>query len=144
MTREHARDRIAVNIVLMVYEVPSIANPVICESPLPDFSAAAEDSAKGMRISAPNKLHRMFERNARGRGQQEVNMFRHHDKGVELQAAFAAVAIDGLQEETNIGLYHEEPSTLPRRKRHKIGSGRGDESSRLQGQTSAAKAAIFA
>jgi len=63
---------------------------------------------------------------------------------VQLEAAFAAVSVQSLQEQTRVVLDNEEPSTLRRREGDEIGSGRGDKSSRLQGQTSAAKAATFA
>ncbi len=132
------------DIVLMAYEIPSVADAMVSESPLPDFSPAAEDSAKSVRIPALDELHRMFERNVMSRGEQEMNMLRHNDKGVQLEAPSAAVAIDCLQEQANVVLDHEQPSTLMRRKRHKICSGWGDKSSGLQGQTSAGEPAIFA
>ena len=71
-------------------------------------------------------------------------MFRHHNERVEFKAPFASVTVDRLQEEANVVLDHEEPSTLPGGKRDEISSGRGDESYRLQKRTSAAEAAIFA
>ena len=127
----------------MVDEISFIANPVIGESPLPDFSAAAEDVANGVGESALDELHRMFERNVIRRGQQQMDMFRHHDKGMQCKAAFASIAIDRLQEEAGMVLDHEKPSTLPGGTRDEIRSRRGDESYRLQGQTSAAEAASF-
>ncbi len=128
----------------MMYIVPPIANPVVGKSPFPDFSTASHDSANGMGISALDELHSMFERYVVGRAKQEMNMLRHYDERVKLNAALTAVAIDCLQEQASVVLDHKESSTLPCRKRHEIGSGRGDESSRLQEQTSAAQAAIFA
>jgi hypothetical protein len=73
-----------------------------------------------------------------------MDVFGHEDEGVELIAAFSAVSIQSLQKKANVVLDHEQSSALPCREGHEIGSGRGDESSRLQEQTSAAKAAIFA
>jgi len=84
VAHEFALNRVSVNIVTMVCIIAAIADPMVGESALPDFSIAAEDSAKSVRISALDELHSMFERNVMGRGQQEVNMFRHQDKGVEL------------------------------------------------------------
>jgi len=73
-----------------------------------------------------------------------MRMLRHEDKGVELESTFAAVAVERLQKKAGVVLDNEQPSTLPCRECREISSGRGDESSRLQEQTSAAKAAIFA
>ena len=73
-----------------------------------------------------------------------MNVLRHQDERVQSVAVFAAVAIKGFQEEAHVVFDHEQSSTLPRRKCHEIGSGRGDESYGLQEQTSAAKAASFA
>jgi hypothetical protein len=73
-----------------------------------------------------------------------MNMFRHHDEGVEAIAAFTAVSVHGYQEEADVVFDDEEFSALPCREGHEVSSGRRDESSRLQKRTSAAKAAIFA
>ena len=131
------------DVVLMVCEILFIADAMVGESSLPDFPPAAEVRAKSVRISTFHELHGVFQRDVGRRSEQEMNMFRHSDKGIDLEAAFAAVAVDGLQEEANIALYYQEPSTLPGRKRHEICSGWGDESSRFQEGTSAAEAAIF-
>jgi hypothetical protein len=73
-----------------------------------------------------------------------MDMLGHQNEGVQFVAAFAAVSVESLQEQARVVFDNEEPSTLPRREGHEIGSGRGDQSSRLQEHTSAAKAAIFA
>ena len=70
-------------------------------------------------------------------------MLWHNDEGVHLKPAFAAVSINGLQEESDVILDDEQSSSLPGFESYEIGSGWGDESCRLQEQTSAAKAAIF-
>ena len=57
------------NVGLMVNEIALAANPVIGKSPLPDFSFAAKDGAKGMTISALDELHGVFDRNVMGRCQ---------------------------------------------------------------------------
>ena len=129
---------------LMVEEIPFVANSMIGKPALPDFPLAADDGAKGVRISTLDKLHGVFERDVMRWRQQQVNMFRHHDEGVELKMPFASITIDCLQEQANMVLDHKEPSTLPGSKRHEIRSGWGDQAYRLQEQTSAAEAAIFA
>ena len=70
-------------------------------------------------------------------------MLRHYDERMHSKSAFTAVPIKSLQEETDKVLDDEQAATLPGSERNEISSGRGDESSRLQEQTSAAKAAIF-
>ena len=97
-----------------------------------------------MRVSALDELNRMFERHGGGGSEQEMDMFRHDDESVNLKPAFSAVTEKSLQEEAYVVLDNEQPSALPCRERNEITSWRGDESSRLQEQTSAAKAAIFA
>ncbi len=67
-----------------------------------------------------------------------MDVLRHEDKRVELIAAFAAVSVKRCEKHTNIGLNNEQSASLPGREGYKIGPGRGDESSRLQKQTSAA------
>lgn len=79
-----------------------------------------------------------------GRSSQEMNVLRHDYKGVDLISPLTAILIQGFEEQTHIVLDDEESAALPRRECYEIGSGRGDESSRLQEQTSAAKAAVFA
>jgi hypothetical protein len=73
-----------------------------------------------------------------------MDMLGHNDEGVNLKAAFSPMAVHGLQEKPDVVLDNEESSALPRREGDEVSSGRGDESSRLQEQTSAAEAAIFA
>jgi hypothetical protein len=72
-----------------------------------------------------------------------MDVLGHEDEGMELKVPFAAIAVKSVQEEADIVLDNEEPSALPRREGNEVSSGRRDESSRLQEQTSAAKAAIF-
>ena len=73
-----------------------------------------------------------------------MNVFGHHDEAVNFKAAFAAISVESLQKKAGVVPDNEQPSALPCRECREISSGRGDESSRLQEQTSAAKAAVFA
>ena len=73
-----------------------------------------------------------------------MHVLRHDYKGMDLKSNFAAISIDCLQEDSDVILDHKQSSALPRGESNEVGSGRGDESSRFQGRTSAAKAAIFA
>ena len=53
-----------------------------------------------------------------------MRMLRHEDKGVELESTFAAVAVERLQKKAGVVLDNEQPSTLPCREGHEIGSRR--------------------
>jgi len=139
-----ALDWVSMNVVPVIHEVLVVANSVIGESSFPDFPFAAEDVSERVGVSALDELNGMFERYAVGGSEQEMNVFRHQGEGVELITALAAISILGLQEKAGVVFDHEQSSTLPGGESREIGSGRGDESARLQEQTSAAKAAIFA
>jgi len=65
-----AFDGILMDIVSMVGKIFIIANPVIRESPLPDFAGSANHAAEGVRISALDQLHGMFERDVVSRGEK--------------------------------------------------------------------------
>ena len=55
-------DRILVNVVPVIEEIVIVANPVVGESALPDFSLAPEDGSECMRIAAFYQLNSVFER----------------------------------------------------------------------------------
>ena len=105
---------------------------------LPDFLIAADDRPKLVRVRAFYRLDRAFNRNVAGGRQKKMHMLRHHNEGVQLISAFAAIAIKGFQKETHIDFDNEQFSRVESAKRHEVSSGRRDESSRLQGETSAA------
>ncbi len=97
-----------------------------------------------MGITTLDELNGMLEGHMNGRGKQKMYVFRHHYERVNLKPAFAAISVHGLKEESDVILDDEQSSSLPGFERYEIGARRGDESCRLQEQTSAAKAAIFA
>jgi len=68
-----------------------------------------------------------------------MNVLRHKDKGVQFISALAAVSIQGLQKQTCVEFDDEQLSAMVCREGHEVSSGRRDESSRLQGGTSAAE-----
>jgi hypothetical protein len=139
---EFSLHRISLDVVLVIQEILGVANTMIGETALPDFAFPAEDFSEGVGVAALDKLDGVLDSYIMGRSQQKMNMLGHEDEGVELIAA--AITVESFQEEADVIFDDEESSTLPSRESDEIGSGRGDESSRLQEQTSAAKAAIFA
>jgi len=132
------------DIVSMMHIVLNVPNPMIGESALPDFTSAANQTPEGVGVSALDQLNRVFEGYLGRRSQQEMNMLRHDNECMDFKSAFTAISIHRLQEESDVIFNNEEPSALPCCEGNEISSGRRNQSSRLQEQTSAAKAATFA
>jgi hypothetical protein len=129
---------ISMNVILMMHKIDAIPNPMIGESALPDFLIAADDRSERVRVSTFDQLDRAFNRDVPCGRQKKMNMLRHDDKRVQGVAPFAAIAVDRLQQEPDVRFDGKQFSAVESRESHEIGSGRGDESSRLQGETSAA------
>jgi hypothetical protein len=83
------------NVILMIDEILGVANPVIGESALPDFSVAAKNFAKSVGVSALDELDCMFEGNVEAGSKQEMDMLRHQNEGVQLIATVAAISVHG-------------------------------------------------
>ena len=126
------------NVISMMDEINFVANSMVGESSLPNFLTATDDGSEFMRVSTFDQLDCAFNRHVVRRSQKQMNVFRHDDEGVQVVAAFAAVPIKCFQEEPNVQFDHEQFPEMPRRERHEISSRRGEESSRLQEQTSPA------
>jgi len=127
-----------VNIVSMVDEVETIANPVIGESSLPNLSGSTDDCAEIVRVRTFDELDRTFNRNVpRGR-QKKMNMLGHNDESVQGVSSLATIAIDRLQKKPDVPFDCKQLSAVESREGYEVSSGRGDESSRFQGETSAA------
>jgi hypothetical protein len=137
-------DRVLVDVILMVNEILGVANAVIGKTSLPNFPLTAKDFSQGAGISAFDELDGVLDRDVIGRSQQKMNMLRHQNEGVQLIASSATVAVHCFEKESGVAFDHKKSPALPGRKGYEISSGWGDESSRPQEQTSAAKAAWFA
>jgi hypothetical protein len=127
----------------MVDEVLIISNPMVCKSSLPDFPLAPEYRTESMRVSAFNELNGVLNGYIVRGCEQKMNVFWHEYKGVNLETTFTPVPIHSYKKGPRIIFDDEESAALPSRKGNEVSSGRRDESSRLQEQTSAAKAASF-
>jgi hypothetical protein len=130
---------ILMNIVSMMNEIHPVANSMIGESALPDLALSANDSAKLVRICAFDQLNGPLDGYVRCRREQQVNVLGHDDERVQSVAALAAMPIECLQEEPHVRFNDEQLAAIPRREGQEISSKRGEESSRLQGKTSAAE-----
>ena len=122
----------------MMDKILLIANSMISESTLPHFPATTDDAAEFMRVRAFDQLHSVLDGYVDRGSQQKMNVFGHADKSVQAVTAFAAMPVKRFQKEVYIDFDCEQFSAVVCRERHKIGSGRGDKSSRLQEQTPAA------
>ena len=79
------------NIILMMNEIPSIANPMIRESALPNFRIAPDERSELMRIRALDELHAALNRHILRGSKQKMNMIGHEDEGVQKITAFTSV-----------------------------------------------------
>ena len=86
------------NIVPMMNEVLSIANPMIGESALPNFRVSSYESAEVMGVRALNQLDSALDGYVLSGSEQKMDMIGHEDEGVQQVAAFATIVIKGLEE----------------------------------------------
>lgn len=127
------------NVISMMHVIDFTPNPVIGESAPPDFLVAADDRSEFMRVRALDQLDCPFNRHIGSGRQKQVNVFRHDDEIVQPVTAFATIPVKRFPEETHIDLDREQFAAAECREGHEISSRRRDESSRLQGETSAAE-----
>ena len=100
------------DVVPMPSKILRIANPVIGKSSLPNFHTSKLKS-KCVRESTLDELDGSLDCQViRGR-QEQVHMLWHHDKSMQPELFLPFVAIEGFQEESDIGVHNEEPSALP-------------------------------
>jgi hypothetical protein len=132
-----------VNVVSMMHEINFVANPVIGEPALPHLALSADDSAELMRVCTFDQLNSPLNRYVQRRSQQEMNVLRHKDERVQFVPALTAMPIEGSQKKPNVRFDDEQPAAIPSREGYEIRSGRRDESSRLQGETSAAESRAY-
>jgi hypothetical protein len=127
------------NVISMMHKVHLVANSMIREPALPDFLAPTNDTAEFVRIRALDQLHSPLNGRVARRCQEQMNMLGHDNESLQEVTAFATIAVNRFQEETDISLNGEQFSTVVRREGHEVSSRRGNEPSRLQERTSAAE-----
>jgi hypothetical protein len=66
-----------------------------------------------MRLGSFDELNGVFDGHIVRRRQEKMNVLGHENKGVKLQAAFSSMPIESFQEESRVGFYDEESSSLP-------------------------------
>jgi hypothetical protein len=115
----------------MPRKILRVADAVVCESPLPNLSAA-DLLPYRVGISSFDDLHGAFQSDiSRGR-EQQVDVIGHEHEGVELKSPFTAVKVQGLEKQSRVGFHDEKCPALERRERNEVGSGRREESCRFQ------------
>lgn len=129
------------NVIAMINEIPRVANAMIRETPLPDFSAP-ELQTKRPRISAFNQLNSSLQRHILRGSQKQMHVLRHQNKSMQKKFSLPPITIESFQEKPHVRLNHEQPPALPSQERHKISPRRRNRSSRLHEQTSAAGSRI--
>ena len=127
------------NAISMVQKINFVANSMIGKPTLPDLLVATNDGSEFMRVGALDQLDSAFDRYVVRRGQQEMNMVGHDGECVQIEAALPPIAVERLQKKTHVSFDDEQFPAMVCRERHEVRSRRGDDSSRLQGETSAAK-----
>ncbi len=130
---------IAMNVILMMHKIDAIPNPMIGEPTLPDFLIAADDRSEFVRVRTFDQLDCTFNRDVLCGRQKQMNMFGHNDESVQAVAPFATIAINRLQKKPDVRFDSKQFAAVESGESHEVSSRRGDESSRLQGETSAAE-----
>ena len=127
------------DVISMMDKINVVANPVIGESALPDLLIASDQASEFVGVRAFDQLDCAFDGYVDGGSQQQMHVFGHDNEGVQSVSSFAAIAVDSFQEEADIDFDGEQLSAMESREGCEIGSRRGEESSRLQERTSAAR-----
>ena len=85
------------NVIAVVREILWVANAMVGESALPDFSFSPKGSPEFVRVAALDELDGMFDRHVFRGCQEKMNVFRHDHKGVQLVTVLSFVAVEHLQ-----------------------------------------------
>ena len=122
----------------MMDEILLITNSMISESALPHFLATTDDAAEFMRVGAFDQLHSPLDGHVDRGSQQKMNVFGHDDKSVQFETALATIPVKRLQKKPDVSFDDEQFPSVESRESNEVSSRRGEQSSRLQEQTSAA------
>ncbi|MDQ1391013.1 MAG: hypothetical protein QOF56_4467 [Acidobacteriaceae bacterium] len=126
------------NIISMMHEIYCIANPMIGKPAVPDFLIASDDRPEFMRVCSLDQPNSSLDSRVYRRSQQQMSVFGHDYGSVQFESAPVAIPINGLQKETHVSFDYKQYPSMMRRELCEGSFRRGDESSRLQGETSAA------
>jgi len=85
------------NIIPMMTEVLSLANPMIGKSSLPHFRIAADKCPELMRIPALDQLHRPLNRHVLCGSEHEMNVIGHNNELVQGVMPLAPIVIKSFE-----------------------------------------------
>jgi len=85
------------NVIPMMTEVPSIANPMIRKSPLPHFRFSPDQGAECMRMRALDQLDGALNRHILRGSEHKMYVIGHNNEDVQRVASFATVMIESLE-----------------------------------------------
>jgi hypothetical protein len=130
LSTQPALHRVLVDVISMFGKIFSVTNSMIRKSSLPNFPAS-EFKAECMRGSTLDQLNGSLQRDVVRRRQQQVYVFGHRHKSMQLEFSLPSIAVHCLQEEPHIRFHDEVPSALRSRERYEICSWWGHQTSRL-------------
>ena len=116
---EPALPRIRRNISKLFLKILAIANPMLVESSLPDFSGKLLPNL--MRKAALDALGATLDGLVRRRGQQHMQMFRHHDEPMQVVAPLISIMKESLDEQLGVCRYREQLAPLVGRSGERVG-----------------------
>ena len=105
---EASADGVVADVVAVCEEVLTVSDAVVCEAALPNGKVRREAA----RETAFDELHDAFECEVL-RGDYQMDVVGHDDEVMELVLPFAAVVLEGFEEELGVGGLLEESSSVP-------------------------------
>jgi hypothetical protein len=79
-------------------EILGIADAVIGEPALPDFSLSPKDASERVGVATFDELNCMLERDVMSGSEQEMNVLGHQNESMKLVSPFATISVNGLEE----------------------------------------------
>ena len=84
-------NRILMNIIPMMNEIPGIANPMIRKPALPHLGLASNQRPERMRVPARDQLNRAFDGDILSGSEYEMNLIGHEHKRMQKIVSFTSI-----------------------------------------------------
>ena len=110
--------RIGRDVFELSLEILSVPNPMLVESGLPDFSGKLRSHF--MRKSTLDALRATLDGLIRGRGQKDVQMFRHNGEAMQVIASLIPIVEERFDQQLGIRGSDEQRAPLIRRSRERV------------------------
>jgi hypothetical protein len=101
------------DVVAVTLKIFNIANSMVGESSLPNFSLALKFHTNRVRIASFDELQRALQGNVDGGRKQQVDVFGHYYKGVQSKSSLSFVAVESFQKQPGVGLDNKDSPALP-------------------------------